>query len=257
MRRRVGEHGSNYPSDISRGDWRGFAPSEWELDAASVADGRSDEAKEETLQEDGWPDSHDRQAGPCERLLAEPVLALLRARGGVLNAHLGDGHLGHVNQGGHPDLPGDRRHDHGCLQIPSGNRHAEVDSQAAFNDPLDVGRFEQVSGHHLGASGSQGCRSFVLAVNHGADRKPAIEEQPGDEDGSNISHATFLPFAELLASKRPGSEPPRLCAPRAPRTEGDVGPGRGALCRDAVAPERWTLSLFEKYGLPRLGYLPQ
>src|SRR5215471_12694241 len=217
MRPRVGEDGSNYPSDVSRGDWRGFAPPEWELDAASVADGRSDEAKEETLQEDGWPDGHDRQAGPRERLLAEPVLALLRAGGGVLNAHLGDGHLGHVNQGGHPDLPGDRRHDHGCLQIPSGNRHAEVDSQAAFNDPIDVGRFEQVSGHHLGASGSQGCRSFVLAVNHGADRKPAIEEQaghdspdapeltgcPGDEDGSNIIHATFLPFAELLASKRP------------------------------------------------------
>jgi len=108
-------------------------------------------------------------------------------------------------------------------------------------------------------------------MDHGADRKPAIEEQagygspdapeltgcPGDEDGSGIGHATFLTFAQLLASKRPGSEPPRLCAPRAPRTEGDVGPGRGALCRDAVAPERWTLSLFEKYGLPRLGYLPQ
>src|SRR5262249_1213392 len=190
------------------------------LDAASVADGRTDEAKEETLQEDGWPDGHDRQAGPRERLLAEPVLALLRARGGVLDAHLGDGHLGHVDQGGHPDLPGDRRHDHGCLQIPGGHRHAEVDPPAAFDDPIDVGRFEQISGYHPGASGPQSRRSFVLAADHGADRKPAIEQQaghgspdapeltgcPGDEDGSAIGHEIFLPFAELLASKRSGSD---------------------------------------------------
>src|SRR5215469_12732150 len=176
MRPRVGEDGSNYPSDVSRGDWRGFAPPEWELDAASVADGRSDEAKEETLQEDGWPDGHDRQAGPRERLLAEPVLALLRARGLVLDAHLGDGHLGHVDQGGYPDFPGDRRHDHGCLQIPGGHGHAEVDPPAALSDPKDIGRFEQVSGHDLGASGPQRRRSFVLAMDHGADRKPAIEE---------------------------------------------------------------------------------
>ena len=171
-------------------------------------------AAEETLQEDGWPDGHDRQAGPRERLLAEPVLALLRAGGGVLDAHLRDGHLGHVDQGGYPDLPGDRRHDHGCLQIPGGHRHAEVDPPAAFDDPIDVDRFEQVSGHHLGASRPQGRRSFVLAVNHGANRKPAIEEQaghgspdraeltgcPGDEDRSVIVHTTSLPFAELFAS---------------------------------------------------------
>jgi len=207
-------NGRNYPSDISRGDWRGLAPPEWELDAASVADGRRDEAKEETFQEDGWPDGHDRQAGPRERLLAEPVLALLRAGGGVLDAHLRDGHLGHVDQGGYPDLPGDRRHDHGCLQIPGGHRHAEVDPPAAFDDPIDVDGFEQVSGHHLGASRPQGRRSFVLAVNHGANRKPAIEEQaghgspdraeltgcPGDEDRSVIVHTTSLPFAELFAS---------------------------------------------------------
>src|SRR5262249_6353417 len=253
VRPRVGEDGSNYLSDIRRGDRRRFASPEWELDAASVADGRSDEAKEEALQEDGWPDGYDRQAGPCERLLAEPVLALLRARGGVLDAHLGDGHLGHVDQGGHPDLPSDRRHGHGCLEIPGGHGHAEVDSPAAFDDPKDVGRFEQVSGYHLGASGSQGCRSFVLAVDHGADRKPAIKEQaghgspdapewtgcPGAEDGSGTAHAPSLPSAHLLASNRPRPKPPRLCAPR---TECDVGPGRDALCRDAVAPERWTLS---------------
>ena len=38
------------------------------------------------------------------------MLPLLTARGGVLDAHLGDCHLGHVDQGVHPDFPGDRRH---------------------------------------------------------------------------------------------------------------------------------------------------
>ena len=34
--------------------------------------------------------SYDRQARSRERLLAQPVLPLLMARGGVLDAHLGD-----------------------------------------------------------------------------------------------------------------------------------------------------------------------
>src|SRR6267142_767211 len=96
---RVGEDGSDYPSDISRGNRRGLAPPERQFDAASVADGRTGEREEEALQEDRWPDGDDRQAGPRERLLAEPVLPLLRARGRVMDAHLRDCHLGHVDQG--------------------------------------------------------------------------------------------------------------------------------------------------------------
>jgi hypothetical protein len=67
----------------------------------------------------------------------------------------------------------------GRLQVPGGHGHAEVDSSTAADDPIDVGRFEQVSDHHLGASGPQGRCSIVLAADHGANRKPAIEEQPG------------------------------------------------------------------------------
>ena len=44
---------------------------------------------------------------------------------------------------------------------------------------MDVGRFEEVSDDHLGASGPQGRRPVVLAVDHRANRKPAIEEQAG------------------------------------------------------------------------------
>src|SRR5882724_1121757 len=213
VRPRVGEDSSDDPSDISRGDRRGLAPPERQFNAASVADGRADEAEEEALQEDRRPDGDDRQAGPPERLLAEPVLPLLRARGGVLDAHLGDGHLGHVDQGVHPDVPGDRRHGHGRLQVLGGHGHAEVDPPTAADDPIDVGRFEEVSDHHLGAGGPQGRRPVVLAADHGANRKPAIEERtghgspdrpeltggPGDEDRSVIGHATSLPFAELLS----------------------------------------------------------
>src|SRR5215472_6725295 len=117
---RVGEDGSDYPSDISRGNRIGLAPPERQLDAASIADARTGEGEEEALQEHRRPDGDDRQAGPRERLLAEPVLPLLTARGGVLDAHLGDGHLGHVDQGVHTDFPGDRRHDYGRLQVPGG-----------------------------------------------------------------------------------------------------------------------------------------
>src|SRR5215510_7004304 len=89
MRPGISEDGSDYPSDISRGNRIGLALPERQFDAASVADARTGEGEEEALQEDRRPDGDDWQAGPSERLLAEPVLPLLRARGGVLNAHLG------------------------------------------------------------------------------------------------------------------------------------------------------------------------
>ena len=146
----------------------------------------------------------------ARRLLAEPVLPLLAARGGVVDVHLGDGHLGHVDQGVHPEFPGDRRHRHGRLQVPGGHGHAEVHPPGAADGPVDVGRFEQVPDHHLGPGGPQGRRPVVLAADQGADREPAVEEQaghgpphrpelaggPGDEDRFVTGHVTSLPFAE-------------------------------------------------------------
>src|SRR5262249_39108248 len=72
------------------------------------------------------------------------------------------------------------------------------------------------SDHHLGASGPQGRRPIVLAADQGANRKPALEEEPGhgspdcpeltgcpgDEDRPVIGHATSLPF-DILTSIRP------------------------------------------------------
>jgi hypothetical protein len=57
--------------------------------------------------------------------------------------------------------------------------HAEIDPPTAINDAIDIGRFEQVSDDHLGASGSQGRSALVLATDHGANRQPTLEEQTG------------------------------------------------------------------------------
>src|SRR5262249_13211616 len=70
VRPRVGEDGSDYPSAISRSNWRGLAPPERQFDRASVADARTGEGEEEAFQEDRRPNGDDRQAGPRERLLA-------------------------------------------------------------------------------------------------------------------------------------------------------------------------------------------
>ena len=79
---------------------------------------------------------------------------------------------------------------------------------------MDVGRFEKVSDHHIGASSPQARRPLVLAAHHGANRKPAIEEQlghgspdraqltgcPGDEDRSVVRPESPGPFFERLVA---------------------------------------------------------
>lgn len=83
---------------------------------------------------------------------------------------------------------------------------------------MDVGRFEKVSDHHLGASGPQGRRPIVITADHGANRKPAVEEQPGDgspdrseltgsasdEDRSAVGHETPLSDQTGPAAAGPG-----------------------------------------------------
>src|SRR5882672_12417980 len=82
MRPGIGENSSDHPGGISRRNRRSLAPSERHLDAASVAHGLSGQL-EKAFQEHRRSDGDDPQAGPCERLLTEPVLPLLTTRGGV------------------------------------------------------------------------------------------------------------------------------------------------------------------------------
>src|SRR5260370_42456263 len=56
VRPRVGEDGSDYPSDVSRGYRISLATPERQFDAASVADGRTGEGEEKALHEDRRPD---------------------------------------------------------------------------------------------------------------------------------------------------------------------------------------------------------
>jgi hypothetical protein len=84
--------------------------------------------------------------------------------------------------------------------------------EGGSDDLGDVGRFELVSDHRVGAGGPQGGRPVVLAADHGANPKPALEEQgghgspdraelaggPGDEDWSVVRHANYNAFAERV-----------------------------------------------------------
>jgi hypothetical protein len=103
------------------------------------------------------------------------VLALLMARGAVLDAHFGDCHLRHADQHVHSECPCDRRHGRERFEVPDRRRHAEVDPAAAADDAINIARFEEVADHHLGSGGSEGRRTFVVAPHHGANRKTSIE----------------------------------------------------------------------------------
>src|SRR3954447_13777643 len=117
MRTGVGEDGSDDASDISRTNRRSLAPPERQFDAASLAHGSPGDG-EEGFKEYRRPDGDDWQARPCKRLFAEPVLALLAAPSSVLDAHLGDGHLRHVDERVDTEFPDHCRHRHGRLKVP-------------------------------------------------------------------------------------------------------------------------------------------
>jgi hypothetical protein len=67
--------------------------------------------------------------------LAEAEL-LLRALGGVLDAHLGDDRLGYVDGGVHPDFGSDRSHGDGREQVPFGHGYAELDPPIAADNRI-------------------------------------------------------------------------------------------------------------------------
>jgi hypothetical protein len=79
-----------------------------------------------------------RYPRPRERLFAQPVLPLLMARGGVLDAHLGDCHLGHVDQRAHSGFPRHGRHGYARLEVSGGHGHTEVDPAAAADGAINI-----------------------------------------------------------------------------------------------------------------------
>ncbi len=59
----------------------------------------SGEAQEEAFEEDRRPHCDDRQPRPRQCLFREPVQLVLRAAGGLGDAHLRHRHLRHVHEG--------------------------------------------------------------------------------------------------------------------------------------------------------------
>src|SRR5215472_14820609 len=69
---------------------------------------------------------------------------------------------------------------------------------------MHVCRFEQVADHHLGPGGPQGRRPLVVAVDHGADGEPPIEEEVRHESAEKIE-GTMRVFALRPTTRLPGA----------------------------------------------------
>ena len=109
--------------------------------------------------------------------LEATVTAAAVARAAGVEALVNMSQMTVSQMGAHNTTPS--RQGRGRLQVPGGHGHAEVDPPTAADDPRDVGRFEEIADHHLGASSSQGRRPVVLAADHSTHRQPALEEQAG------------------------------------------------------------------------------
>jgi hypothetical protein len=97
----------------------------------------------EALQEDRRPDGDHWQAGPRERLLAEPVLPLLRL-GVVFWMLIWETVIWDMLTKAF--TPTSRRTAAMVTvasRYPGGHGHAEVDPPTAADDPIDVGRFDR------------------------------------------------------------------------------------------------------------------
>src|SRR5258706_2810714 len=65
MRFRVGQHNSGGSPDVGAGDRRGLAVGEWQADDVVIADSLGPLHQEHAIEEHGWTQVNDRQAGPA------------------------------------------------------------------------------------------------------------------------------------------------------------------------------------------------
>ncbi len=123
---------------------------------------------------------HDRQTGPVQRLLGEPVQLVLRARGGFGNAHLRESHLRHIDERLHAVMLRHRRRIDRRGQIGIRNRHAEVHRLAAGNHPMHRIEIEEIADHDLRTHVAQRLRAFVFISHHRTHRFALLQQQFGD-----------------------------------------------------------------------------
>jgi hypothetical protein len=113
-------------------------------------------------------------------LLCQPVQLVLRAFGGLGDAHLRHRHLRHVYEGFDAVMA---RHCGGVdrgLQIGRRDRHAEIDARAAFDGTVHRAEIREVALHDLGAEPAQGVGTLVLPPDQGAHLVALGEQHCGE-----------------------------------------------------------------------------
>ena len=88
---------------------------------------------EEAFQEDRRSHRDDRQPRPGQGLLRKPVQLVLRAVGGLGDAHRRDRHLRHVHESLDAMVPRDRGDVDRGFQIGRRDRHSEIDACTTFD----------------------------------------------------------------------------------------------------------------------------
>ncbi len=175
------------------------------------------ENQEEAFEEYCRPHVHNRQTRPVQRLLGEPVQLVLRARGGLGNAHLRHRHLRHVHEGLDAVVARHRSGVDRGFEISCRDRHAEIDARHPFDRLVHRGKIGQVALHDLGTEPPQTFRAFILPPNQGAHPVSPVEQhggevaahradvagRAGDEDGSICHcHGEEVPLSTLSGTSQ-------------------------------------------------------
>ena len=111
---------------------------------------------------------------------ARPVQLVLRAVGGLGDAHIRDRHLRHVDESLDPVVPGDRGDGDRRFEVGRGDGHAEVNASAPFDGAVHGRQVCQVADDHLGAEAAQFLRAFVLSPHEGANLEPPSQQHLAD-----------------------------------------------------------------------------
>jgi hypothetical protein len=108
------------------------------------------------------------------------VQLVLRAVGGLGDAHLRDRHLRHVHEGLDAVVARHRGGVDSGFQISRRDRHSEIDARATFDRAVHRGEVGQVALHDLGTEPPQTFRAFILPPNQGAHLMPFVQQHCGE-----------------------------------------------------------------------------
>jgi hypothetical protein len=184
----VEDHGHGARHIDSR-DRRGLAVAQRQRQFVAAPDAGGGETQEEAFEEDRRPHRDDRQPRPRQCLFREPVQLVLRAAGGLGDAHLRHRHLRHVHEGLDAVVA---RHsgdvDRG-FEISRRDRHPEIEARATLDRTVHRGQIGQIALHDLGPEPAQALGAFILPPDQGAHLMPLGEQHRGEvaADGTDVA----------------------------------------------------------------------